>query len=232
MAEHRQEDVAVVVPVYNEEKTVAGVIESLLDRGYRVIAVDDGSRDSTPEILAGIASERDGLSVYTHVINRGLGTALRTGLRAAVDEGASCIVTCDADGQHDPDDIEGVIEPLLKGEADVVIGSRDFSEMPLSRSLGNTLMNLLTLLFYGCRVSDSQSGLRAFTARAASVIDIKSRGYGVSSEIIGEIHRNGLRMREVTIKTIYTPETISKGTSTSVGIRILLRLILNMLRRV
>ncbi|MBC7112382.1 MAG: glycosyltransferase, partial [Methanothermobacter sp.] len=69
MAEHRQEDVAVVVPVYNEEKTVAGVIESLLDRGYRVIAVDDGSRDSTPEILAGIASEREGLSVYTHVIN-------------------------------------------------------------------------------------------------------------------------------------------------------------------
>jgi len=222
----------VVVPAYNEEKTIEDVLKALLERGYRVLVVDDGSRDSTPEILKRMSSRNDRISVYTHVINRGLGAALRTGLRAALKEGADYVVTFDADGQHDPDDIEGVLKPLLDGSADVVIGRRDFEDMPLSRNLGNTIMNLLTLLFYGCRVSDSQSGLRAFTSRAASLIDIKSRGYGVSSEIIGEIRRNGLRMREVTIRTIYTPETIAKGTSTSVGIRILLRLLLNIFRKI
>ncbi len=224
--------VTVVVPAYNEEETVEGVVGSLLERGYRVLVVDDGSRDSTPEILGRISSRSRQVSVYTHIINMGLGAALRTGIKAALLEGADYIVTFDADGQHDPDDISGVLEPLLDGRADVVIGSRDFSEMPVSRRMGNSIMNLLTLIFYGCRVSDSQSGLRAFTRKAASLLDIRNVGYGVSSEIIGEIGRKNLKMLEVNIKTIYTPETIAKGTNTSVGIRILLKLVLDLFRRI
>ncbi|BAW31034.1 MAG TPA: glycosyltransferase family 2 protein [Methanothermobacter sp.] len=222
-------DVTIIVPVYNEEGTIIQVINDLMDRGYDIIIVDDGSTDSTPYLLQRFKD--DNIKIYRHVINRGLGAALRTGIEAALSRKTSYIVTFDADGQHDPDDIEKVCKPLIDDKADAVIGKRNFSEMPLSRNIGNFIMNIITLIFYGIKVSDSQSGLRAFTRTAASKIKINDRGYGVSSEIISEIKRRGLRLKEVPIKTIYTPETISKGTNLSVGIRILVKLIINILKR-
>lgn len=232
MVRFKHGKVTVVVPAYNEETTIEEVVNSLTGRGYRVIVVDDGSRDSTHEIIKKIEAENPRVSVYTHLINMGLGVAIRTGIGAALLEGADYIVTFDADGQHDPDDIERVCRPLFDGEADAVIGRREFSNMPLSRRLGNTVMNIITFVFYGSRVSDSQSGLRAFTRKAAAALDIRSSGYGVSSEIIGELRKKKIKMKEITIKTIYTPETISKGTNTSVGLKILFRLIIDLFRRI
>ncbi len=223
-------DVTVIVPAYNEEKTILQVLGELKKRGYTVVVVDDGSTDSTPHLLTRFKDD-DRVHVYRHIINRGLGAALRTGIEAALSMGSSYIVTFDADGQHDPDDIERVCKPLIDNKADAVIGKRDFSKMPLSRNIGNFLMNIITLIFYGVWVSDSQSGLRAFTRKAASKIKTEDRGYGVSSEIISEIKKRGLRLKEAPIKTIYTPETISKGTNFSVGIKILIKLIVNILKR-
>ena len=91
-------------------------------------------------------------------------------------------------------------------------------------------MNFLTLVFYGCNVQDSQGGLRAFTANTASQINVVSSGYGVSSEFIKEISDHGLKLAEVTITTIYTPETQSKGTDAIVGLKILFKMILDLFR--
>ncbi|MEM4525962.1 MAG: glycosyltransferase family 2 protein [Methanothermobacter sp.] len=223
-------DVTIIVPAYNEEKTILRVLGKLKDRGYTIIVVDDGSTDSTPYLLRRFKDD-DRVHVYRHIINRGLGAALRTGMEAALSMGSSYIVTFDADGQHDPDDVENVCRPLIDNKADAVIGKRNFSEMPFSRNIGNFLMNIITLIFYGVWVSDSQSGLRAFTRKAASKIKIEDRGYGVSSEIISQIKRRGLRLEEIPIKTIYTPETISKGTNLSIGIKILIKLIVNILKK-
>ena len=224
-------DVYLVVPAFNEEKTVSQIIEGIAEKGYNVILVNDGSKDKTLELA--IESKRkypNQIFVVSHVINRGLGAALKTGMVLALEKGAKYIVTFDADGQHEIEDIPKVCKPLVDGEADVVIGARPFEDMPLSKSFANYIMNALTLIFYGRKVKDSQSGLRAFTAHAADVINIVSRGYGVSSEFIKEISDKNLILEEVTITTIYTPETQNKGTDAIVGLRILTKMVIDLFR--
>ena len=224
-------DVYLVVPAFNEEKTVSQIIEGIAERGYNVILVNDGSRDKTLKMA--IESKRkypNQIFVVSHVINRGLGAALKTGMVVALNKGAEYIVTFDADGQHEIADIPKVCKPLQDGEADVVIGARPFEDMPISKSFANYIMNALTLIFYGRNVKDSQSGLRAFTAHAADVINIVSRGYGVSSEFIKEISDKKLRLAEVTITTIYTPETQNKGTDAIVGLKILTKMVIDLFR--
>ena len=224
-------DIYLVVPAFNEEKTVSQIIEGIAENGYKVILVNDGSKDKTLDFA--IESKRkypNQIFVVSHVINRGLGAALKTGMVLALEKGAKYIVTFDADGQHEIGDIPLVCKPLVDGEADVVIGARPFEDMPLSKSFANYIMNALTLIFYGRKVKDSQSGLRAFTSHAADVINIVSRGYGVSSEFIKEISDKNLRLVEVTITTIYTPETQNKGTDAIVGLRILTKMVIDLFR--
>ena len=224
-------DVYLVVPAFNEEKSVSQMIEGIAEKGYNVILVNDGSKDKTLELA--IESKRkypNQIFVVSHVINRGLGAALKTGMVLALEKGAKYIVTFDADGQHEIGDIPLVCKPLVDGEADVVIGARPFEDMPLSKSFANYIMNALTLIFYGRNVKDSQSGLRAFTAHAADVINIVSRGYGVSSEFIKEISDKDLKLEEVTITTIYTLETQNKGTDAIVGLRILTKMVIDLFR--
>jgi len=223
-------NIYVVMPAYNESKAIKQVIEDLKERNLNMVIIDDGSHDDTYKIAVdSICKSHDG-SVYRHVINRGLGAALETGIKAALAKKADIIVTFDADGQHDPDDIIPVCKPIMNGKADVVIGTRNFEEMPASKKFGNNVMNLITRIFYGIHVNDSQSGLRAFNRKAANVLDIYSRGYGVSSEIIGEIKKYNLKVEEVEIKTIYTDYSMSKGTNLMVGLKILAKLIINILK--
>jgi glycosyltransferase involved in cell wall biosynthesis len=222
----------VVVPAYNEERTVAKVVSELCEMAYMVVVVDDGSYDKTFSILEILQKKYPKqIFIYSHAINRGLGAALKTGLEASLRKGAKYMITFDADGQHDALDIDGVSRPLIENKADVVIGSRNFSDMPLSRNMGNYLMNFLTLIFYRVYVKDSQSGLRAFTAKSASMMDFNSRGYGVSSEIVSEIKKNNLKLAEVPIKTIYTSYALSKGTNTSVGLKILAKMVIDIFKK-
>ncbi len=225
------EGIFLVVPAYNEKDTVSQIIEGIAENGYSVILVNDGSADNTLELAT--QSKRkypNQIFVVSHVINRGLGAALKTGMTVALNKGAKYIVTFDADGQHEISDIPGVCKPLQEGKADVVIGSRPFEDMPISKSFANIVMNALTLIFYGRKVKDSQSGLRAFTAEAADKINIVSSGYGVSSEFIKEISDKNLRLDEVTITTIYTPETQHKGTDAIVGLKILIKMVIDLFR--
>jgi glycosyltransferase involved in cell wall biosynthesis len=231
--EKLSKELFVVVPAYNEEKTVAKVVTELCEMNYMVVVVDDGSHDKTHNIVKNLQKKYpQQISIYSHIINRGLGAALKTGMDASLRKGAKYIVTFDADCQHDPYDIDNVCEPLKIDEADVVLGDRNFNDMPRSKKMANLIMNFITLLFYGVRANDSQSGLRAFNRKATELIEINSRGYGVSSEIVREIKRNHLRLNEVPIKTIYTPYSISKGTNASVGFKILLKMIIDIIKKV
>lgn len=220
----------VVLPAYNEEKTIAKVMEDLMKMGFEVVVVDDGSKDNTYNIASNIIQENNHGFICKHLLNRGLGAALRTGIEASLMEDPDVIVTFDADGQHDPQDILNVSKPIINGDADVVVGKRNFREMPLSKKLGNQIMNLITLIFYGIKVNDSQSGLRAFNRKAAESIMINARDYGVSSEIVGEVKRHNLKFKEVTIKTIYTEYSMTKGTNLAEGLKILTKLIMNIFR--
>ncbi len=222
--------ILVVVPAYNEEKTIAKVLLELVDMNFEFVVVDDGSTDNTYSIVDNIIKEKKKGVLCKHLLNRGLGGALKTGIETALIENPDIIVTFDADGQHDPNDIINISKPIINGDADVVVGQRNFKEMPLSKKFGNHIMNVITLIFYGIRVTDSQSGLRAFNKKAAKEIIINARDYGVSSEIVGEIKRHNLRLTEVPIKTIYTDYSMNKGTNTREGLKILAKLIINMLK--
>lgn len=221
--------VCLVVPAYNEEKTIGRVIDGLLSRGYdNIIVVDDGSQDKTAQI-----AEKKQVCLLRHVVNRGLGGALGTGIEAAINSGADIIVTFDADGQHEADDIKKVMLPIINRKADVVIGSRmiDPDGMPLIRRIGNRIINIITYVLFGTYVTDSQSGLRAFSRDAAKKLNIKTNRMDVSSEIIKEIGRNKLVFEEVPIKAIYTDYSMRKGQSHINGIRIVLDLCVRKIMR-
>lgn len=215
-------DVVIVMPAYNEGKQIDKTIKTLHDQGYsRILVINDGSKDKTEE-----AAKKAGAKVYTHIINRGLGGALATGISAALNEDCKAIVTFDSDGQHDAKDMEKVVKPILKGECDAVIGSRLINPkgMPWYRRLGNKILNLVTYVLFGIYTTDSQSGFRAFSKEAAAKIKIRTDRMEVSSEIIKEIGRNKLRFKEVPIKAIYTEYSLARGQSNINGFNILLKL--------
>ena len=216
------------MPAYNEEKVIGKVIDGLKKEGYsEIIVVDDGSADSTSAV-----ARKRGAKVYRHPLNRGLGGALGTGI-AAAREYADVIVTFDSDGQHDPKEIAKLIRPIEKGRADVVIGSRmkNPKGMPFIRRVGNTGFNIITYILFGVWTTDSQSGFRAFSKKAANTIEIHTNRMEVSSEIIREIGRKSLKFVEVPITPIYTEYSIRHGQSHLNGFRILAKLILKKLMR-
>jgi len=224
-------EVFLVIPAYNEEKTVGKILEKIAKLDYKIVLVDDGSRDNTLEISNNAKKKYPNhIFVYHHVINRGVGAATKTGMIAALKHGAKYIVTFDSDGQHAIEDIPKVCKPLQIGEAEVVIGARPFEDMPTSKRFANNIMNLLTLVFYRINVKDSQSGLRAYKSSTVYKLNIRSDGYGALSEVTREIRRNNFKLKEVPITTIYTPETQAKGTNALVGLKILIKMILDLFR--
>lgn len=220
-------DVWIVIPAYNEGKTLPGVLKSLEEAGYTsTFVVDDGSRDNTFEV-----AKKHAKVVVQHKLNRGLGGALGTGIEGALRMGAEYIITFDADGQHNPKDIQKVLSPLRRREADAVIGSRMMNPegMPFKRRLANRIGNFVTYALFGVWTSDSQSGLRGFNRKGAESIQIRTNRMEVSSEIIREIGVNGLRFKEVPIQAIYTDYSLSKGQSFFVGIKTFAKLLMHRL---
>jgi glycosyltransferase involved in cell wall biosynthesis len=219
-------DIVVVLPAYNEDLTIKQVMEELLQLEVQLVVVDDGSRDDTYQIVHDyVASHPGRVHLYRHLINRGVGATLQTGLEAALLRRPRAIVTFDSDGQHHAQDLYRVVRPVVEGQAEAVIGTRDFKKMPLRKRFGNTVMNLITRLFYGHQVTDSQSGFRAFSPQAARMMELHSSGYGICSEMVGEVYRQGFSLEEVPITTIFTDYSLSKGTDTRIGLKILIKLI-------
>ena len=204
----------ITLPAFNEGKIIAKVLKGLpskidgIDK-IQVVVINDGSTDNTLSELKRFPK----VKVISHMVNRGLGAALNTGFLYARKNGADILVTIDADGQHDPRDIEKIIKPILQKKADTVIGSRlkNPEDMPWYRIIGNFGLNLATYLFFGAWTTDSQSGIRAFSAKALKVINIKSDRMEVSSEIIREIGLKKLKVAEVPVKAIYSKYSLDKG---------------------
>ncbi len=225
----------VILPALNEAEVIGAVLADLksslkqLPLETELVVVDDGSRDKTARVAV-----QAGATVLRHIINRGMGAALGTGLAYAKEKGADFAVTFDSDGQHDPKDIAKVLGPLLADKADVVIGSRLLSstakQMPLLRRINNRAFNLLTWFFFGKMTSDSLSGFKGFNRLAISKINLKTERMETSNEFFAEIKNNGLRLAEAPIKVIYTPYSIRKGVKPGNVFAIIFRLVLRLVR--
>ncbi|AKM82192.1 TPA: glycosyltransferase family 2 protein [Candidatus Berkelbacteria bacterium] len=222
---------AILIPAFNEEPTITKVIKAIPKKivgisEKEIFIIDDGSEDRT-----GIIARNAGAMVLTHLVNQGVGAATITGLEAAKLYDADIAITIDADGQHDPKEIEKIVNLIVKKKYDVVIGSRllQRKEMPKFKAFGNFLMNWVTYAIYGLWVKDSQSGFKGFSKKAVRELNLTCRGYEICSEIIGEINRNNLKFVEMPIKTIYTEYSKKRGQYPLNAVNIVLKLIIKLI---
>jgi glycosyltransferase involved in cell wall biosynthesis len=193
--------VLAVIPAYNEERFIGSVVLLARSLAETVIVIDDGSIDATAEIAAAA-----GAKVLRHPINRGKAQALNTAFQVARDYAPDVVVTLDADGQHLPQELIKVAGPVLRGEADLVIGSRYLQHpfhVPRHRHLGHCFFNWLTGLASGVQASDSQSGFRAFSPYALTCSEFLSQGFSVEAEMQFIAGQQGLKIVEVPITVRY-----------------------------
>lgn len=176
----------IILPAFNEATVIIPVIRQLKAVGKtlpvdsQICVVNDGSTDKTAAVC-----EAEKVVVLSHLINCGLGASLATGLAYARRNNFDFAITIDSDGQHDPHDLIHLLKPLMKGKADVVIGSRMLvknNQMPWLRQLNNHLFNWLTYFFFQVKTSDSLSGFRGFNRRAIQLIKLKTERMEVSNE--------------------------------------------------
>jgi len=160
------------------------------------------------------AAEAAGARVLRHVVNRGQGAALQTGIEYSLSRGARIIVTFDSDGQHSPADLPILVAPLLEGKADIVLGSRflgSADRMPALRRVLLRIAVFFTRLMSGLKITDAHNGLRAFSRRAASMIHIQLDRMAHASELMDQIRRSGLPYTEVPVHVRYTQYSREKG---------------------
>jgi glycosyltransferase involved in cell wall biosynthesis len=207
-----------VIPAYNEGAAVGDVVRRVRAEFPNIVVVDDGSADQTPA-----AAREAGAIVLRHLINRGQGAALKTGIDCAVARGAEIIVTFDSDGQHRLEDVRALIEPVASGRYDVALGSRFLdreTKVPPLRKLTLKLGVVFTRLVSRIQVTDTHNGLRAFSRHAAQEIQIRQDRMAHASEILDEISRLKLRFCEVPTRILYTDYSKAKGQRSSAAFRI------------
>jgi glycosyltransferase involved in cell wall biosynthesis len=211
--------ITALLPAYNEEISIGSVVLRTKQYADRVIVIDDGSSDRTAEVAALAGAE-----VLRHKVNQGKGAALKTGFGSM--NGSAVIITIDTDGQHDPADIPRLAEPILKGEADMVNGSRYLNgnkkDTPLYRRLGQKVLDAATNMDSGLSVTDSQSGFRAFAPSAKEAFHFKQNGLAIESEMLADAAAAGLRIQEVEIGVRYDVDGSSEH-PVAHGVRVLVK---------
>jgi len=220
--------ITALLPAYNEETSIGSVVLCTRKYADRVIVIDDGSIDRTAEVAALAGAE-----VLRHPQNRGKGAALKTGFESL--NGDEVIVTIDTDGQHNPSDIPSIIEPILRGEADMVNGSRylngDKKDTPLYRRVGQKVLDTATNLESGLSITDSQSGFRAFSGQVKDIFRFQQNGLAIESEMLADAAAAGLRIKEVEIGVRYDVDCSSEH-PVKHGFRVLFKVLHDMeLRR-
>jgi len=192
----------IVIPAHNEEENISDVLKNLKELTPNILVINDGSSDRTAEFVA-----QEGVNVISHLVNRGQGAALQTGDTKALELGAEIIVHFDADGQHRIEDIEKIIEPILKNEADIVFGSRfleNKSKIPWFKKYFILKPAIFfNWLFTGLKLSDAHNGFRALSKKAASQINIRQDGMAHATEIMEQVRQNNLKHQEVGVEIIY-----------------------------
>lgn len=219
--------IIVVIAAYNEEKRIRGVVNDVSIYVDKVIVVDDGSMDNTAKVVNNSKAE-----VLIHRINLGQGAALQTGLDYAKKYEPSVVVTYDADGQFDASEIPLVIAPILKNEAEVVLGSRflgKVEDMDFLRKLILKFGIVFTYVFSKIRLTDTHNGFRAFSNKALKTIRITQNRMAHASEIIDQVVINKLKYVEIPVTVKYDEYSKKKGQSSLNAFEIVFRLILNKL---
>lgn len=192
----------IVIPLFNEEKHIAGVLKGLLPYKLPVVFVDDGSSDNSK--LKVHSSGFKDLILLEHKINLGKGAAMKTGADYAFANGADAVIFMDSDGQHEAQDLPKFIKKLEAGDCDVVFGSRNLNlGVPLVRYLGNKLASVFVHLLFNIYVSDLVCGYRALTRRGYEKVRWESTGYGVETEMVIRVAKSGIRRCEIPVETIY-----------------------------
>jgi len=211
-------EIVIGIPAYNEEKNIASIILKLKKIANKIIVCDDGSNDLTGKI-----AEELGVIVIKHEKNLGYGAGIRSIFLKAKEMNADVLVTFDADGQHRIEDIQTAIEPIKNHSADIVIGSRflnneNAKEIPEYRKIGIKVITKLTNTSLNEKLTDSQSGFRAYNQNVLKEISPSEQGMGVSTEILIKANSKKFKIVEVPIKVLYDGETsthnpVSHGTS-------------------
>ena len=199
-------EVTIGIPAYNEEKNIASIIVKLKKISSRIIVCNDGSTDST-----GLIAKELGAMVINHQKNQGYGAAIKSIFLKSKEIGTKVLVTLDADGQHDVNEIDKLLKPITDDKSDVVIGSRFLGEtenVPSYRKLGINVITKLTNASIKKNLTDSQSGFRAYNKKVIEQVQLSESGMGVSTEILIKASSKEFRIAEV-------PITISYGENTS-----------------
>lgn len=204
------------IPAFNEEKNIGSIIVQLSQKYDYVIVCDDGSSDMTATIASSL-----GAHVIKHEKNQGYGSAIKTIFNQAREIGGDVLVTFDADGQHQISEIDSILKPILENKADIVIGSRflgNTKDLPKYRKIGIKTITGLTNIMTGSKITDSQSGFRAYSKNVLEKISPTESGMGISTEILIKASKNKMRIAEIPITITYednthSQEPISHGTS-------------------
>ena len=202
---------SVIVPVFNERATVAEILRRMqsvsLPLDLEIIVVDDGSTDGSDQVLAALKDST--VRVIRHSTNKGKGAAVRSGLKAARGD---LLLIQDADLEYDPDEWTKLLEPLLKGKADVVYGSRFTGErknMMLMHWIGNRFLCLVTNVLYATTLSDMETCYKLFRRSVLSGITLRANRFDFEPEITAKVLRSGYRIYEVPIS--YAGREFSEG---------------------
>jgi len=190
-----------IIPAYNEAKSIAQVVAATLPHVEQVVVVDDGSKDDT----AALAREA-GAHTLVQPCNAGKGAALQAGTDYALQAGFDALVALDADGQHDPNSIPALIEPVTAGSADMSVGSRkrEWSKhMPWVRRMTNDLMSRFLSWVAGQPMEDTQSGYRCISVKVLRGVHVETTHFEAESEFLLRAARAGFRIAWVPIKSIY-----------------------------
>jgi glycosyltransferase involved in cell wall biosynthesis len=215
---YESKTIAVVVPAYNEEKLIGKVLETMPDFVDVVIVVDDASTDCTADIVASYQAKfSDRLVLIPHKENQGVGASIVTGYKEASAMGFDVVVVMAGDGQMDPADLDRVVAPVARGEADYVKGNRLFRGeswrmIPHYRYLGNAMLSLMTKIASGYwHIADSQSGYTAISHTALERIDLDRiyKRYGMPNDILVRLNVGNFRVRDVSIRPVYNIGEVS-----------------------
>jgi dolichol-phosphate hexosyltransferase len=192
---------SVLMPVYNEAATLSEAVKSVLDVGYpcdmELVVVDDGSTDQTWEILFGLEDER--VVRCQHPRNRGKGAAIRTAAQAATGD---YIIICDADLEYAPEEIPNLLEPVLRGDAQVVYGTRTFGSHTAFSFwfvMGNKAVTMFANVLFNTWISDLETCFKLMPLALYRDLDIRSAGFGMEAEITGKVLGRRLLPYEVPI---------------------------------
>lgn len=205
--ESRLNNTIVVIPSYNESRTIGSIVLEIVKMGLSVLVVDDGSIDSTEKVAL-----NNGAIVISNTKNLGKGFSVRKGIKHVIDKtNFDWMIIMDGDGQHRTEDIKAFMSSTRKKEADIIIGNRMLhtKKMPLVRYLTNRFMSWVVSGMCGQRIPDTQCGYRLIKTSAIRELELTSDKYDIESEMLIEGAKKGLSMRSVPIQTVYGEE-ISK----------------------